>query len=683
MFQVSINLIFDVMSNHSFNHKWQPPQDSRRRIWMQAWRAMMTFLFLFLMAAIVHRAQAQTDYPGGYTLMPLEPGKIALLSMTVDVSFHDDGTTTIAEVQANYRLHNRNKSQARTFKVAIPGYAAPKPAPRNINLQLNGKEVEKTPGNQQWWLAEITLKPNQRANLVMTYAAEVGSGPIAHFRFPLELTGQIWPGRLESARFTISFPDPPNPQSWISLTPETYTLSAESVTWSYDLKDPKQPIDFLFIRPSLWKRIQQERRTAAQSQSPQAHKALGAIYAQLATATQDPAIFERYYPLAVASYSQAQRLAPEDAETYLALAQLYQLRAEMTPKDAPSYTALAVNELAKALENGVNDPTIQEKITQGFASLIARARARGDFDAANAYLERLESIAANNPQLKQSEIIQEEREALAIDWAWRVFEDQGAAPARALLQQTFGSEIVSPGNVRFAQMNSLYIQVKTEAHLRTIDVNAAVRDGDRQIIDDLANALAQTQAANIELLEGDPDLLHINIPFADAQDLVNRQRVLASAIPDQPEWALLRAILSPQTLRWDTIEDRWRTVERYEETISLITVPADAGLQALSLERAANALDPSTSLNQLLQAIWLSEAQLWRNLAINSQARYTLTLYPRPGAPLNQTWTALPGDELMMTGTATQYHLGAMLLAGLALYLLFVALSWLLFKIFA
>ncbi len=682
MFQVSINLIFDVMSNHSFNNKWQPPQDSRRRIWMQGWRAVIAFLFAFLMAFLVQRAQAQTEYPGGYTLMPLEPGKIALLSMTVDVSFHDDGTTTIAEVQANYRLHNRNKGEARTFQVAIPGYPAPKPAPRNITLQLNGKELEKTPGNQQWWLAEVTLKPNQRANLVMTYAAEVGNGPIAHFRYPLELTGEIWPGRLESARFTISFPEPPNPQSWISLTPENYNLSAESVTWSYDLKDPQKPIDFLFIRPSLWNQIQQARRTAAQSQSPQAHKTLGAIYAQLATATQDPDIFERYYPLAIASYSQAQRLAPEDIDTYLALAQLYQLRADLIPQEAPSYTALAVNELAKALEYGADDPAIQEKVTQGIASLIARARARGDFDAANAYLERLESIAANNPQLKQSQVIQEEREALAIDWAWRVFEDQGAAPARALLQQTFGPEIVSPGNVRFAQMNSLYVQVKTEAHLRTIDVNAAVRDGDRQIIDDLANALAQTQAANIELLEGDPVLLHINIPFADAQDLVNRQRVLASAIPDQPEWALLRAVLSPQTLRWDTIEERWRTIERYEEMVSLVTVPADAGLQALSLERTANALDANSSLNQLLKAIWLSEAQLWRNLAINSRARYTLTLHPRPGAPLNQTWTALPGDELIMTGSATQYHLDAIFLVGLALYLLFVAFTWLLFKLF-
>ncbi len=648
---------------------------------MQGWRALLTFLVLLMTLFGPKNVRAEDEYPGGFTLMPLQPGKIALLSMTVDVSFHDDGQITIAEVQVNYRLHNRNKGETVSTKVAVPGYPAPKPAPRNIALQLNGKDLPLEPGNQQWWLATITLKPNQRANLVMTYSAKVGDGPLAHFRYPMDLTGQLWPGRLESARFTISFTEPPNPQSWISLTPENYQLSAEAVTWSYDLKDPKQPIDFLFIRPSLWDQIQSARRTAAQENSPQAHKTLGAIYAQLATATQNPAIFERYYPLAVASYAQAQQLAPDDTATYLALAQLYQLRADLVPEEAASYISLAINELTKALQHGAADPAIQQKVVDGVASLAARARSRGDFDAASAYLQRLEEIAQQHPDLVNSNAIQEERRALTIDWARHVLEDQGPAPARTVLAQTFGAEAVQPPRAQFAQINSLYVDVKTEPNLRIINISAAMRENDLTLMDDLAGRLAKTDAANLELIEADPLVLHIAIPFADDEDLRNRQRLLAEAIPPRPEWALIQAILLPQTLTWEKVDERWRTIERYEEQISLIAASADAGLQALSMERAANALDANDPLNALLKDIWTREAQLWRDLADHSRTRFTLTLYPHPGAPLEQTWSAAPGEELRMNGSAIQYHLTAIFLIALAAYLFFALMTWGLFKL--
>lgn len=666
----------------SFGNKWQFYQHSRSRIWMQGWRGLLTFVAFMLAMASGQIVDAQGEYPGGYTLMPLQRGKIALLSMTVDVSFHDDGQSTIAEVQVNYRLHNRNKGEKVSTKVAIPGYPVPKPPPKNITLQLNGRELPLEPGNQQWWLATITLSPDQRANLVMTYSAKVGDGPLAHFVYPMDLTGELWPGRLESARFTIAFAEPPNPQSWISLTPENYQLSAEAVTWSYDLKDPKQPIDFLFIRPSLWKDIQQARRRAAQEGSPQAHKALGAIYTRLATATQNPAIFERYYPLAVASYAQAQQLNPDDTEAYLALAQLYQLRAERSPEEAASYTSLAINELTQALQRGADDPAIQQNVIDGVASLVARARARGDFDAANAYLRRLETIAQQYPQLANSQAIQEQRRALTIDWVRHVLEDQGPAPARQVLAQSLGDAAAAPPpGADFARINSLDLDIQTESHLRTINLSAALRDNDQTIINELAASLAQTGAADLELIETDPILLHIAIPFADDQDLIHRQRVLAEAIPSRPEWALLRGVLLPQNLLWQRIDQRWRTVERYEEYISLVAVPADAGLQALTLERAANALDPTDPLNAVLQDIWTREAQVWREQTENSHARFTLTLYPRPGAPLKQTWTATPGEELLMSGNAVQYHLNTILIVGLGIYLLFVVATWALFKL--
>ncbi len=643
---------------------------------------IFVILFVLLLSASARgRSYAQGDYPGGYTLMPLAPDKIVLLSMTVDVSFHDDGDTTFVEVQANYRLHNRHKSQAQTLRVAIPGYPAPKPPPTDVRLLLGGKEVPKKPGNEQWWIADITLKPDQRANLVMVYSAPLGSDPLVHFRYPLDLTARMWPGRLESARFTISFTEPPNPQSWISLTPEDYKLTAEAITWSYDVKDPKEPIDFLFIRPSLWDQIQAARREAATSSSPDAHKTLGSLYAQLATAGRNPDSFDRFYPLAVASYARAQQLAPNDAAPYLALSQLYQLRAELAPEEADAYTGLAINELVKALEQGVDNAEIRQKVIKGFAALIEAARVRGDFDAANTYLQKLQGLAQQYPDLANSADIQQERRALAIDWARNVLRDKGPAPARKVIDQLFGDAAARPRSSTFARVNSLYVVVRTEPHLRTIAINAAMRQSDISLIADLAKIFGRTGVGSVELQEVDPTLLFVSIPFEDADDLTAKQAQLADAIPPEPEWGLLQAILRPVSLNWQQKSERWRTVESYEEQVSFVSVSADAGLQALLLEKDANALDTTDPLNALLADIWKQEADVWRELASNSSARYTLTLYPHPGAPLEQTWTVRPGDELTMRGSAVQYHLGTILLVALALYVLFVLLTWFVFRL--
>ena len=648
---------------------------------MQGLGLLLILFLLLLTPSGQGRSYAQSDYPGGYTLMPLAPGNIALLSMTADVSFHDDGATTVAEVQLNYRLHNRHKGKSQTLRVAIPGYPAPKPPPTDIRLLLGGKEVPKKPGNEQWWIADITLKPDQRANLVMVYSAPLGDDPLVHFRYPLDLTGKMWPGRLESARFTISFSEPPNPQSWISLTPENYKLSAEAITWSYDNRDPEEPIDFLFIQPSLWTQIQEARRAAASSSSPEAHKTLGRLYAQLATASRNADSFERYYPLAVASYAQAQQLAPDDPDTYLALSQLYQLRAELAPEESSSYTGLAMSELVKALEQGVNNADIQQRVIKGFTSLIAAARLRGDFDAANTYLQKLDELAEQYPDLLNSPAIQQERRSLAIDWARHVLTDQGAAPARKVIDQLFGAGAASPRSSTFARVNSLYVVVRTEPHLRTLAINAAMRDHDITLISELAKRFGQTGVGGVELQEVDPTLLFVSIPFDDADDLLAKQAQLADVIPPEPEWAMLQAILRPVSLSWEQKDERWRTVEVYQEQVDFVSVSADAGLQALLLEKDANALDTGDPLNALLADIWRQEANVWRELAENSSAHYSLTLYPHPGAPLEQTWAVRPGDELTMRGSAVQYHLGSIFLIALVLYVLFVLLTWFAFRL--
>ncbi|RME47702.1 MAG: hypothetical protein D6791_05140 [Chloroflexi bacterium] len=647
---------------------------------MQRWAFFASVLFL-LIALRVGPAQAQRDYPGGYTLMPLDPGRIQLLSLTVDVTVWDDGSQAIAEVQAVFRVHNRDKAQKQTLTVAIPGYPAPKPAPAGLALTVAGKTLDFAPGNTQWWLAEIPLQPDERKNLVFTYSAPLGSGPFVRFTYPLDLTAQLWPGRLESARVTLAFSEPPNPQSWLKLTPEGYRLTAESIIWSFENQDPAEPIDYVLMRPSLWARLRDARQAAVAPDATAAdHLALGNLYTELATTSGDREVFERYFPLAVASYSQAKSMDPNDPAIYLALAGLYRTRAGLSQPPDSTYVSLAVTEMARALEHGYQEPGVAEAVAEDFAELIERARLEGDFDTAGSFLKRLEEVSARTGVPLETERIKEERRRLAVDWAGAVLHDQGPGPARQVLEEHFGQGITRPPLGQFARLSSLYVETTTEAGARMITIRAAPRYEGAFLIQDLFAALQNTGAADVVLESLEPAVIRVMLIFDDAEELVERQRILAAAIPPEPEWALLRTLLMPAGLRWDKEDSRWRSEERYTETVNLIAVVSELGKQALALDQAAAGLDQTDPLNALLAELWQAEADVWRRLNDNNRAHFALTMQPSPGAPIVKTWSLSAGEQVTMSGQVRRYHILPYLLAAVGIYLLFVLVTYWLWR---
>jgi len=554
-------------------------QDTRWHVGAQRWLALSVILLLTLVWLGQAAAQEQVQYPGGYTLMPLDPGPVKLLSMTVDANIRDDGEQAIAEVQAVFRVHNQDKQNDRTLTVAVPGYPVPKPPPTQLSFTTGGDEIPVTPGFQQWWVGEIKLKPNQRRNLVLIYSASLGNTPFVRFSYPMDLTAQVWPDRLNSARVTLTFNEVPNPQSWLKLTPDSYKLTAESITWSYDTEDPQEPIDLVMMRPSLWNRLHTARKEAVAPDAPAAsHMALGNIYSELATTSDDdPTIFERYFPLAAAAYSQAKLTTPDDPEPYLLLSQLYQTRAELDNPPDSTYTSLAVNELAVALEHGVRDPAIIENVSQNFATLVARARLQGDYDTANSYLKRLEELVEASEISLENETLTEERRRLVIDWVTTVLQDQGPGPARAVLEDNFGQESSLPANAQFARLNSMHIATETELGERVITIEIAPRSGSEAFVQALYEALSNTGIAEVDLYDTQPLILRIALPFEDALHLLDKQQTLAAALPSEPEWTLLSSVLLPQSLTWTSTDEGWRTTDTYEEDVSLIAAVSDSG----------------------------------------------------------------------------------------------------------
>ena len=80
---------------------------------MRMQRYLAAAALLWLMVANMAAAQAPDSYPGGFSLMPIDPGQVRLLSMTVDASTHEDGAQVFVDVQAAFRVHNQDRGENR------------------------------------------------------------------------------------------------------------------------------------------------------------------------------------------------------------------------------------------------------------------------------------------------------------------------------------------------------------------------------------------------------------------------------------------------------------------------------------------------------------------------------------------------------------------------------------------
>ncbi len=642
------------------------------------WKFVLVGMILAMCWSLAGVAHGQESYPGGYGLIPVGRTPIVLLSTTADATIYEQTPQVFIDVQAVYRLHNTDKRQAQKLTVAFPGYAVDGPAPQGVTLTASGREVTFREADTNWWLADVTVQPDERIGLVLKYTAPLGEGPFVSFRYPLDVVSQSWPGRLESARFTLAFSEPPNPQSWIRLTPDNYTLTAESINWSFDAVDPPAPIDYVFLRPSLWERLRKARQAAVAPEAPAAAGvSLGDVYVELASAG-DEAVFDRYFPLAVAAYNQAQAKTPSDPGAYLALATLFRQRAGRASPPDPSYLALATNQLATALENGVQDPAITETVVKDYAALIEAARQEGDFDAANTYVRRLDALASQVPSVLENAVLIDERRRLAIDWAREVLVDQGPAPARAVLEESLGPGVAQPPNAHFAHLNGLQVKTDTELGLRRIEITAAPREGGESLVQDLQNALTAAGTGTVTLAATQPPVIQVDLAFGDAGELRQRQQHLADSLTDEPEWSALKAMLTPERLEWRRNDVRWRSQDSWNEQVSLVDAAAVLGLQAQALDQAASNLDTADDLNALLADLWRAEAETWRRLGENNRTQFTLTLRPRPGAPIVRTWSIAAGEATTMTGTATEYRLFPYVWGVAAVYALFMLATGLL-----
>ena len=119
--------------------------------------------------------------------------------------------------------------------------------------------------------------------------------------------------------------------------------------------------------------------------------------------------------------------------------------------------------------------------------------------------------------------------------------------------------------------------------------------------------------------------LYVTVPFVNQSDLDQKLAAVAQSIPDSPEWALVRAVLSPQALAWSAPGGWITNSNSYQEQVDLS--PA-CGILEKQLESIAQALKPLASAPatdteaQLKQALLKNAQSGWQRALAEGRVRY-------------------------------------------------------------
>jgi hypothetical protein len=112
--------------------------------------------------------------------------------------------------------------------------------------------------------------------------------------------------------------------------------------------------------------------------------------------------------------------------------------------------------------------------------------------------------------------------------------------------------------------------------------------------------------------------LDITVRFSNQSELDQKLAAITQAIPDRPEWALVRAVLSPRALAWSAPGGWITNSSSYQEQVDLS--PA-CGILEKQLESIAQTLKPLDSAPATD-----TEAQLKRALLKNAQSGWQRSL---------------------------------------------------------
>ncbi len=249
-----------------------------------------------------------------------------------------------------------------------------------------------------------------------------------------------------------------------------------------------------------------------------------------------------------------------------------------------------------------------------------------------------------------------------------------AIELRRLLREAYGDGAAFLPEAPPPAAAQALLAVTTAPGERTYDlrlVPAGETDAAPALLDQTAAILA-----GIADTQSSGDRLTFRLPFSDTADLLAQQARLRTALPAQPELALLAAALAPDALTWHTDALPLAHAALYREDVNLGAVTAACEGRAAVLDAAAAAPAGDDRLARVQARLWAADAAAWRAFCTRSRATYTVSLTAERPA---RRWAVAAGTTRRLEAEARLWRYDRLMGvgAGAALAIvLFVAALW-------
>ncbi len=671
----------------------KPPSWHRCRGWMMVW-VWLTLLLVLPAPLASARGVIRDDPPpveqvsANATLFigPRARTSARLEALRVDATIQQEGERTWAAVQSWFRLQNPLTGTL-ALDTIVQGIDTT-PAASAVTLTVDSAPQLLLPLNgTNHWRWQTALPGSGRLEPLLAYRVPLGDGALARFRYdPVNGWGRA-PGSL---RVTVRFPDRVAADQLILVQPAGYTFDGNQLTWSYEGRAQPGAIDLLMLAPAAWRNLQTAQAAAASPSATAAdYLTLGRWYHLLARADvgEGAALFDRYYPQAMAALTQAHNLAPDDPAPLRLLADLY---LQQAARDT-TYRSLAAAVLAEARALGDDSPELQASLARLYLDLAHTAQADGSWRAAAQYLEDLARLDASAipPDLQAEQ--QSRAQAVALAQAQEALARGDMAGARQILESTWGANALAVAGAPMASFLSQQAAVSLSNSQHVIDMTLAPRAAAR----DMARATLQRAVADARTIPGVTAVLDeradlfqfgVTIPFSGAVELRDKRRHLADLIAAEPDLALLHALLGAHAVDVTrTPETLWQ-VQYLTDTLDLPAAFQAWTGHAARYQQAIDELgrtppdDPAAALAPVQRALWKAEAAAWQDLAANSEVRYRAALTRTTGPQLEQTWVGGLAEPLSIQLRASDWRIEVVLAAGAVLMLLVMMVAWLFWR---
>ena len=533
------------------------------------------------------------------------------------------------------------------------------------------------------------------ATLGVHYRQYLGEEPVIGFRFATA-GGSRWTGEIGSSRVTVRLPFVTSVEQVLSVSPPDVSFDGQQIEWYYSDFEPSVDVALDFVKPSVWQQIVEARiRVTEGPESAAAHYELASLYRRVAESGSAAGAGSSVQQMLMAEYEAVLRSPEAVASDVLCEIsremQEYYLERMHRADGAidTAYLTQAVDAFQQGSEMCGQDqmpPEVSVHIEEGYVYLAHEARRQGRYEAALGHLEAAQVLYGEAADGEDEFVrrIESERRLCFLSWMLDLLR-RGEIRAAVEVGERGGiSETALADWEALPRVGSVQLSIQTEAGQRRVLMSftpfPSALDGTTRTVslESLLRSLdgggGSRYTTTVSTTDAGSYLVEALIPFGSGGELTESQNALVEALPDWPELAFAKAVLSPVASEL-TIEESWfERREAYGEIVDARESQAILARERTACADLLQGLDETrneaseesveSELDRVRREVLVTALDGWERLASESRAVFSMNWISLTGERVERTWTVGAGQELEMHLESQVYDWNAISIAA-------------------